>query len=52
MGMPRADCLIDLPQALISFGVYPLEGDREKCGTDFVLGGRFAKKAIRSPVPC
>ncbi|AVH38435.1 FMN-binding glutamate synthase family protein [Pseudomonas monteilii] len=30
---------------------YPLEGYREKCGTDVVLGNRFAKKPIRLKIP-
>ncbi|MHC2338541.1 FMN-binding glutamate synthase family protein [Bradyrhizobium sp. USDA 4454] len=30
---------------------YPLEGYREKCGTDIVLGARFAKKPIRLKTP-
>ncbi len=30
---------------------YPLEGYREKCGTEVVLGGRFAKKPIRLKIP-
>ena len=30
---------------------YPLEGYREKCGTDVVLGTRFAKKPIHLKVP-
>lgn len=35
-----------------SMSRYPLEGYREKCGTDVVLGTRFAKKPItlRTPV--
>src|SRR5262245_38257052 len=30
---------------------YPLEGYREKCGTDVVLGTRFAKKPIHLRIP-
>ncbi|MCA1394982.1 MULTISPECIES: FMN-binding glutamate synthase family protein [Bradyrhizobium] len=30
---------------------YPLEGYREKCGTDVVLGSRFAKKPIHLKTP-
>jgi methylamine---glutamate N-methyltransferase subunit C len=30
---------------------YPLEGYREKCGTDVVLGSRFAKKPIEIKIP-
>ncbi len=35
-----------------SISRYPLEGYREKCGTDVVLGSRFAKKPLhlRTPV--
>lgn len=34
-----------------SMSRYPLEGYRETCGTDVVLGSRFAKKPIRLKVP-
>ncbi|WP_438279313.1 FMN-binding glutamate synthase family protein [Pseudomonas alabamensis] len=30
---------------------YPLEGYREKCGTDVVLGNRYAKKPIHLKIP-
>ena len=30
---------------------YPLEGYREKCGTDVVLGNRFARKPIHLKIP-
>ncbi|MEJ8571476.1 FMN-binding glutamate synthase family protein [Microbaculum marinum] len=30
---------------------YPLEGYRERCGTDVVLGSRFAKKPIELKIP-
>lgn len=30
---------------------YPLEGYREKCGTDVILGNRFAKKPIHLKIP-
>jgi glutamate synthase domain-containing protein 2 len=30
---------------------YPLEGYREKCGTDVVIGARFAKKPIHLRIP-
>ncbi|NTY90411.1 FMN-binding glutamate synthase family protein [Pseudomonas putida] len=30
---------------------YPLEGYREKCGTDVILGTRFAKKPIHLKIP-
>ncbi|ESR25665.1 FMN-binding glutamate synthase family protein [Lutibaculum baratangense] len=34
-----------------SMSRYPLEGYREKCGTDVVLGSRFAKKPIELKIP-
>src|SRR6186713_176423 len=34
-----------------SISRYPLEGYREKCGTDVVLGTRFAKKPIQLKIP-
>jgi glutamate synthase domain-containing protein 2 len=34
-----------------SMSRYPLEGYREACGTEVVLGDRFAKKPIRLSVP-
>src|SRR5690606_8429075 len=34
-----------------SISRYPLEGYREKCGTDVVLGSRFAKKPIEIKIP-
>jgi len=34
-----------------SMSRYPLEGYREKCGTDVVLGARFAKKPIHLKTP-
>lgn len=34
-----------------SMSRYPLEGYREKCGTDVVLGTRFAKNPIRLKIP-
>src|SRR5262245_47686494 len=34
-----------------SISRYPLEGYREKCGTDVVLGTRFAKKPIHRKIP-
>ena len=34
-----------------SISRYPLEGYREKCGTDVVLGSRFAKKPIHLKIP-
>jgi len=34
-----------------SMSRYPLEGYREKCGTDVVLGTRFAKKPLHLKIP-
>ncbi|MDR1063954.1 MAG: FMN-binding glutamate synthase family protein [Azoarcus sp.] len=34
-----------------SMSRYPLEGYREKCGTDVVLGARFAKKPLHLKIP-
>jgi len=34
-----------------SMSRYPLEGYRERCGTDIVLGTRFAKKPIELKIP-
>jgi glutamate synthase domain-containing protein 2 len=34
-----------------SMSRYPLEGYRERCGTDVVLGGRFAKKPLHLKIP-
>lgn len=34
-----------------SMSRYPLEGYREKCGTDVTLGTRFAKKPIKLTIP-
>ncbi len=34
-----------------SISRYPLEGYREKCGTDVVLGTRYAKKPIELKIP-
>jgi methylamine---glutamate N-methyltransferase subunit C len=34
-----------------SMSRYPLEGYREKCGTEVVLGARFAKKPIKLSIP-
>src|SRR4030088_2879682 len=47
--LPHFDDLLFLGA---SISRYPLEGYREKCGTDVVLGSRFAKKPIhlRTPV--
>src|ERR1700704_7173560 len=47
--LPHFDDLLFLGA---SISRYPLEGYREKCGTDVVLGSRFARKPIhlRTPV--
>jgi glutamate synthase domain-containing protein 2 len=34
-----------------SISLYPLEGYREKCGTDVMLGTRFAKSPIQLKIP-
>ena len=34
-----------------SMSRYPLEGYRERCGTDVVLGSRFAKRPLRLDIP-
>ncbi len=41
----------DLLMKGASMSRYPLEGYREKCGTDIVLGNRFASKPIRLSIP-
>ena len=46
--MPHFDDLLFLGA---SMSRYPLEGYREKCGTDVVLGTRFAKKPIELKIP-
>src|SRR5579862_651115 len=46
--LPHFDDLLFLGA---SMSRYPLEGYREKCGTDVVLGDRFAKKPIRLKIP-
>jgi glutamate synthase domain-containing protein 2 len=46
--LPHFDDLLFLGA---SISRYPLEGYREKCGTDVVLGARFAKKPIRLKIP-
>jgi glutamate synthase domain-containing protein 2 len=46
--LPHLDDLLFLGA---SISRYPLEGYREKCGTDVVLGSRFAKKPIRLKTP-
>src|SRR3981189_3805750 len=46
--LPHFDDLLFLGA---SMSRYPLEGYREKCGTDIVLGSRFAKKPIHLKIP-
>ena len=46
--LPHFDDLLFLGA---SMSRYPLEGYREKCGTDVVLGTRFAKKPIHLKIP-
>src|SRR6188474_496736 len=46
--VPQFDDLLFLGA---SISRYPLEGYREKCGTDVVLGTRFAKKPIQLKIP-
>ena len=46
--LPHFDDLLFLGA---SISRYPLEGYRERCGTDVVLGARFAKKPLRLKIP-
>lgn len=46
--LPHFDDLLFLGA---SISRYPLEGYREKCGTDVVLGTRYAKKPIELKIP-
>jgi glutamate synthase domain-containing protein 2 len=46
--VPHLDDLLFLGA---SISRYPLEGYREKCATDVVLGARFAKKPIHLKIP-
>jgi glutamate synthase domain-containing protein 2 len=46
--LPSFDDLVVLGA---SISRYPLEGYRERCGTDVALGTRFAKKPIRLKIP-
>ncbi len=46
--LPHFDDLVFLGA---SVSRYPLEGYREKCGTDVVLGSRFAKKPLHLRIP-
>src|SRR5262245_6219036 len=46
--LPHFDDLLFLGA---SISRYPLEGYREKCGTDVVLGTRYAKKPVALKIP-
>ena len=46
--LPHFDDLLFLGA---SISRYPLEGYREKCGTEVILGSRFAKKPIKLKTP-
>ena len=46
--LPHFDDLLFLGA---SISRYPLEGYREKCGTDVTLGTRFAKKPVMLKIP-
>ena len=46
--LPHFDDLVFLGA---SMSRYPLEGYRERCGTDVVLGNRYAKKPIHLDIP-
>src|SRR5215467_1314862 len=46
--LPHFDDLLFLGA---SISRYPLEGYREKCATDVVLGSRFAKKPLSLKIP-
>ena len=46
--LPHFDDLLFLGA---SISRYPLEGYRERCGTDVVLGARFASKPVRLKIP-
>lgn len=46
--LPHFDDLLFLGA---SISRYPLEGYRERCGTDVVLGGRFASKPLHLKIP-
>ncbi len=48
---PRVPHFDDLLFLGASISRYPLEGYREKCGTNVVLGTRFAKKPIELKIP-
>ena len=46
--LPHFDDLVLLGA---SMSRYPLEGYREKCGTDVILGNRFASKPLHLKIP-
>src|SRR6476469_6092097 len=46
--LPHFDDLLFLGA---SISRYPLEGYREKCGTDVTIGTRFAKRPIKLRIP-
>ena len=46
--LPHFDDLLFLGA---SISRYPLEGYRERCGTDIVLGGRYARKPLELAIP-
>ena len=46
--LPHFDDLVLLGA---SMSRYPLEGYREKCGTDIILGDRFASKPLHLKIP-
>ena len=46
--LPHFDDLVFLGA---SMSRYPLEGYREKCGTDVILGNRYAKKPLHLKIP-
>jgi glutamate synthase domain-containing protein 2 len=47
----RVPCFDDLVFLGASMSRYPLEGYREKCATNVVLGARYAKKPIELKIP-
>jgi glutamate synthase domain-containing protein 2 len=46
--LPHFDDLLFLGA---SISRYPLEGYRERCGTDVILGGRYARKPVTLQIP-
>ena len=47
----RVPCFDDLLMKGASMSRYPLEGYRERCGTDVVLGARFASEPMELKIP-